>query len=303
MSLLHLVHSLAKERDLSVAVAHVNHNLRPESPLDRDLVVATAKRYDYDAYVRELVDPRNRSQVDATDAVPWAGNLEAWGRAERYAYFDAIRKELSFDWVLTAHTANDVAETLLMRLLANKETGSILAQDERRRVLRPILLASRAQIDEYASDNQITWREDSSNADLSFTRNRVRHRLMPFLEQEFGASVARSLSERAAALGADDAFLDGLARELAHRIGPIREESPEWLKGASEALERTHEALRWRVVGELFLPVLGYPLGLRRSLPVVTTILSGTGAVDLGGDLHLSASRRGVILSKGGSLR
>lgn len=301
ISLLHLIHSLARELTLTIEVAHVNHNLRPDSGMDRDLVTSTAGRMGVRCHVKELSDPRSDSAPPGVShSRTWSGNLEAWGREERYAFFTGLQRSLNFDWIVTAHTANDAAETLLMRLIANKETGTILARDERRQVLRPLLRASREQIDEYAHEHQLDWREDSSNLDLSFTRNRIRHRVLPFLEQEFGKGTTRSVAERAAGLGGDDELLDELAHKVATQIGPVTFNSEGWLTRASEVLATTPLSLQWRAVGILFLPILGFPLGPRRSLPVIELIVDRKGRLDIDANTQLSATSRGVLLSKEG---
>lgn len=287
--LLHLLTTFARMRQLSIEVAHVNHGLRPESGSDAEFVGTLAASLNLPFHRLDAVPPK-----DST-------NIEAWGRSERYSYFGRVCIERELQWTITAHTANDVAETLLMRICANKETGSILARDDRRRVLRPLLKATRDQIDEYAQLHEISWREDSSNHDTSFTRNMVRHDILPVLKKAFGESIVRTIAERGLALGEEDLYFGEQAEIGAIQLIPVRLEDSTWLKQASLVLMGAPVPIRWRIVEQLLLPLIGHPIGARRAVPVVDLLLKGGGKVDLGGGVQVVATSSGISLSKEGA--
>jgi len=111
-------------------------------------------------------------------------NTQLAARVLRYEWFETLRKEKGYDYVLTAHQANDSWETFLIN--TSRGTGlkgllGIPAQNGA--ILRPLLPFSREEIHAFATENHICWREDSSNSSDAYTRNKIRHHLSPILKQ------------------------------------------------------------------------------------------------------------------------
>ncbi len=285
--LLHALRAVQKQSNLYLEVAHVDHGLRRCSGEDAAFVEALAAS-----------EPVARLHLARLGARPDGENIESWARRERYRVFEQIRLQSELEWILTAHNANDVAETLLMRLLANKETSSIEAIDLRRRCLRPFLSVPRAQIDQYVKDEGISFREDPTNTDTSYTRNKIRHVLLPILEAQFDRSVIRSLADRAGALAEDDQFFGVVAAREAHGIGAFSERNLAWCNAVREALLGLHEALRWRVVEHLLLPHLGFPIGRRKAQPVIRFFLGQEKRVELGLGWNIVSDGEGFTLSR-----
>ena len=253
MALLDGLARIQRLLNLEIQVAHVNHGLRANSVDDARFV---------SSYVETL---GVRCHVIALPPKPAGENLERWAREQRYRVFARIVSEQSLDWVVTAHTANDVAETFLMRLVANKELNSIDEVDEVRRCLRPLLDVSRDQIDEHVKRHGIPFVEDPSNADTSFTRNRIRHELLPFLGEKFDPSIVWILAERARSVDADCEALRRNAQAIASRVGEVRCADAAWLEGCRRELVAVSPAVRWRGVQGLFAPIFGLTVGQSRA--------------------------------------
>ncbi len=156
-------------------MAHVNHALRPEADEEETFVTELGVRLGVQVHTTRL-DPASRRPRES---------LEMWGRRHRYAWFDTLKRDLKCDYTLTAHHADDQAETLLMRI--RRGTGArglqgILFRGEGA-LIRPFLDRRRSQLETYLRQSGQPWREDSSNRDLRHTRNFVRHRLLPDLER------------------------------------------------------------------------------------------------------------------------
>jgi tRNA(Ile)-lysidine synthase len=281
-SLISIIHL----KKVTLEVAHVDHGLRSESAADAEFVREIAKANGLPFHLATLDPPQ------------LAVNLESWGRHERYSFFERVAHERELDWILTAHTANDVAETLLMRLFANKGVGNILPKDERRRVVRPMLRATREQVDEFSATHGLKWREDSTNKETVFTRNRVRHLVLPVIVRTFGGSVIRALSERGLALHEDEHYLSGIALERVTPLLPLAVESSEWLRRASGLFASLPNPLRWRAAEHILLPAVGYPIGPRRGALVSDLLILAKGRVELGGNLQVTATSKGILLSK-----
>ena len=182
---------LAVEAGFVVAIAHVDHGLRPGSADDAALVQRTATALGVPCTVH-------------TVAVGDGPNLEARARAARYA-------ELPAD-VLTGHTADDQAETVLINLLRGAAASGLAGM--RPGPTRPLLGLRRADTVEVCRLAGMATADDESNADPRFVRNRVRHEVLPLLADVAARDLAPVLARQADLLRADDDLLDTLAAAL-----------------------------------------------------------------------------------------
>jgi tRNA(Ile)-lysidine synthetase-like protein len=287
--LLHALVQVQKLLSLTIEVCHVNHRLRPQSDDDEGFVCQQAEEYGLMYHVVRLPDR------------PSGENLEAWARRLRYEAFGRIMREYGMDTLVTAHTADDAAETLLMRLIANKELTSIDEFDPRRRCVRPLLAVSRAQIDEYVEHHRVPFVEDATNQDTSFVRNRVRHELMPHLRERFDPSISWILADRARSLALDCEALHQVAVSTTERIGDVQFSCLEWLVRCRSMLQEVSPAVQWRVVQCLFTPVLGHTLGELKCTAILDLINKGDSRLDLGADCILVAATTGLELIHTGS--
>jgi tRNA(Ile)-lysidine synthase len=176
VALLHILCALKDRLGLNrIVVAHVNHGLRgAESDGDEAFVRKLALSLGCRIFVKRL------SGLSMTSA-----GLEETARAERYEFILSLMRKHSCRFAATGHTADDQAETVLMRIMRGAGLAGLCGIRSIREdgIIRPLLVFKRAAIREWLDDNGYTYREDSSNADIRFTRNRVRGMLMPVLEQ------------------------------------------------------------------------------------------------------------------------
>lgn len=280
--LLHALVQVQKLLSLTLEVCHVNHRLRPQSDDDERFVCHRAERYGLMCHVAHLPER------------PPGENLEAWARRLRYEAFGRIMRERGADTLVTAHTADDAAETLLMRLVANKELTSIEEFDPRRKCIRPLLRVSRAQIDEYVERYGVAYVEDATNQDTSFVRNRVRHELMPHLREHFDPSISWILADRARSLALDCEALHEVAVHVTERIGAVQFSDPEWLARCRSLLREASPAVQWRAVQCLFTPVLGHTLGEFKCNAILDLIHKDDSSLDLGAARTLVVATSGL---------
>ena len=280
--LLHALTRLMRLKNLYLEVCHVDHGLRAGSDNDARFVESECVTLGIRCHVRKLASR------------PPGENMEAWARRERYAVFRKILREGDLRHLLTAHTANDVAETLLMRLIANKELNTIEEFDEERGCLRPLLDITRSQIEEYVKENGIRSVEDPTNEDTSLVRNRVRGKLIPLLESEFDSSIVWSLSERAQAIAEDCEALQYLAERTSAALGGVAFGNADWLKGCQEVLASLPHAVQWRIARVLFTPFLGFTIGQGRAEAILGLLCGDVERVDLDSSKALSV-RGGAV--------
>ena len=203
-----LLHLLANWRQpgLSLTAVHIHHGLRAETA-DRDMtfVESLCRRLGV-AFVGQYADVM---QVAAANAI----GLEEAGRRERYRIFEELRQNIGADYVLTAHTASDQAETVLMHLLRGCGTDGLTGIPARRgSILRPLLTCTRAEVESYCAEQELEYVTDETNADLRYTRNRMRHQLLPSLRKE-NPAVDEALCRLAQHTGEDSRYLWSLAME------------------------------------------------------------------------------------------
>jgi tRNA(Ile)-lysidine synthase len=243
VALLRALAELAPELGVVLFVLHLNHQLRgADSEADKSFVAALAKQLDLDCFVV--------SCDVAASAARWKLSLEAAGRRERYNFFQLAAAALRLDCVATAHTRDDQAETVLLRLLRGTGTSGLagilrscdldaladapLSDDLRAcfasegarllsgtapavdmppppaRLIRPLLGTSRQQVEEYLTSLGQPFRHDASNLDPRFLRNRVRAELLPALERDYNPQLRQALCETADVAAAESDFLDDL---------------------------------------------------------------------------------------------
>lgn len=245
MTLLHVAARLARERPLRLAVAHVDHGLRgAESDADQAFV-AEAARCEKLSFLARCVAPKPlREGVSSLDRP----TLQEAARELRYAALYEMAQEAGDAVIVTAHTADDQAETLLLRLLRGTGPDGLagmprLSPD--RRIARPFLQTTRAEILDYAEKNRIAWREDASNASDAYTRNRLRRHWLPGLKEEFNPQLVTALCNLAEAQRVDREYLEAQAREAAPRWF---EREAAQLRFVRRGWETLPEALARRVV-------------------------------------------------------
>lgn len=192
-----------KPLGIVLSAAHVHHGLRgPEADIDEAFVQELCKR---------LGIPLTLFHVDtaARQAVQGEG-LEEAARELRYRSFRGLMASGEVGFVATAHTLDDQAETVIMKMLRGAWTEGLggispIVEAGPGKIIRPLLGARRVEVELFLQNRGQSWREDTSNRDLQLTRNRVRHELMPFL-RSFNPSVDAQLARTADIARDEEAF-------------------------------------------------------------------------------------------------
>ncbi len=195
VAMTHVLHNLGYRLHL----AHLDHGLRPDSRQDVALVQALAIRWSLPLVV-EHADVRAYAD---REGLP----LEAAAREIRYRFLFRVAREVQAQAVAVAHTQDDQAETILLHLLRGSGLTGLQGMrpktflwDSTIPLVRPFLPVSRQDVLAYCRNHALPYREDPSNRDLHFTRNRIRHRLLPLLEQEFNPRIREALARLAYAV-------------------------------------------------------------------------------------------------------
>jgi tRNA(Ile)-lysidine synthase len=168
---------LCKCLNFNFALAHCNFNLRgEESNADEDFVLELADQFDVEVFIQNF----------DTQAYAYENkrSIQMAARELRYDWFNELAEQLQFDYILTAHHADDNLETFLINFTRgtglNGLTGIPMINEN---IVRPLLLFSREAIEVYARENNIVWQEDSSNSSRKYLRNKLRHEVVPILKE------------------------------------------------------------------------------------------------------------------------
>ena len=188
--LLHVLLELAPRLDLMLHVLHLDHGLRgEESRVDARFVADLAARLGLPLHAA-AADVRARAAAD---------NLEQAAREARREFFAGLRTGGTIDRVALGHTRSDQAETVLYRFLRGAGTAGLagIRPVTAEGIVRPLIEVDRAEVLAYLAERNIAWREDASNADLAFDRNRIRHVLLPQLVRDWNPALTATLAQMA----------------------------------------------------------------------------------------------------------
>lgn len=206
MALLYVMAALRNRLDIDIAAAHVDHGLRSEAREEQDFVEATCRQLGVD-FFKHRIDARQVAYSEQK-------TLEEAGRDERYRFFREIARKIEAGLIATAHHRDDVAETVLLHLLRGsglKGLRGILPRQGD--LMRPLLCVGKEDILLYLKQGNLRYYIDESNEDLRFTRNRIRHELIPLLQSGYNARIVDNLNQLALIARDENRWLEDLASE------------------------------------------------------------------------------------------
>jgi len=221
VALLLLLLELRSELGIVLSVAHVNHKLRgEESDEDEEFVTELSRHHSLDLHARKAPLESNRS-----------AGIEGTAREFRYNFFRELLSAGKVSTIATAHTLDDQAETVLLRVLRGTGVRGLAGIYPRlrldvkdravREVVRPLLGFHRHELAAFLGERGQGWREDLSNRDLAFLRNRVRHKVLPLLKESFGPGAVDNLADLAEIARAEEEHWEDHA-EVRAEVGPLR---------------------------------------------------------------------------------
>lgn len=201
--LLHVLAALAGELKLKLVVCHLDHGLRgKESVRDFNFTKRTAKRLGL------RFEGKRLKKVEHAK-----GSLQDWARQRRYEFYEEAARKYGAGRVALGHTLDDQAETILMRFVKGSGTAGLSGMEAIRGIyIRPLLEATREEIEGYARSEGVKYVTDSSNKTRKYLRNRIRLDLLPFLEKDYNPNISETLARTAGVMARDDKFIGGEAR-------------------------------------------------------------------------------------------
>lgn len=219
VALLRLLLELRKDLGIVLCIVHFNHRLRgAESDMDQHFVAELAQRFKLELH------------CEGADVAAFAASehlsLETAAREARYDFFRQLLRRGMLNRIATAHTMDDQAETLLLRIIRGAGTRGLAGiypqlsvRGSQFSIIRPLLGTRRRDLENYLRTLEQDWREDPSNRDLRHARNRIRHGILPRLERNLNPAVREALAETAEIARAEEEFWE---HEVARVVpGPL----------------------------------------------------------------------------------
>ena len=245
--LFHILSSISKELLFELVVVHINHMIRDEAVEDAEFVEKLCKEKGIRFFRRDINIPEMSASSGESE--------EEIGRNARYQAFEEIAESLEKESgkrvvIATAHNRNDQAETMLHNLFRGsrlKGLAGIRATRKRGKydLIRPILILERSQIEEYLTNEGYSWRTDKTNHTDDYTRNRIRHNILPVAASQVNNGALRHVAETADYLAEVDQYLDMQANEAEKDI--ISEKSGVLFYDC-EKLKKTPGLIRHRIL-------------------------------------------------------
>ena len=200
MCLLHILKSIQEEYDLDLTVAHINYGMRKEAKEDATFVEEMCEKWEipykeHSCNIVEIAKCTKRSEEEV-------------GRNERYEFFEKVRKDNGDNKIAVAHTMNDQAETMLMRLIRGSGITGLGAMVAKRDIIiRPLLTVSREDVEAYCNQHHIEFKEDKTNKTDLYTRNRLRRHVLPMLKKDFNPKAVEAIAQAASQLQEVEQYL------------------------------------------------------------------------------------------------
>lgn len=265
VTLLHTLNQLKTKLKVSLHVVHFNHNLRGEESLrDAKFVESLTQKLDLpytlgSNFVREFTRSYKMS-------------IEEAGRKFRYQFFQEVAQRINANKIATAHTADDQAETLLLRLLQgtglagltgirpilNSTDKPIFSEKTgfwNGQIIRPFIEITRKEIENFAQQEKLEYVKDSSNLNKRYLRNKIRLDLLPLLKQEFNPQIIKRLATTTSLLQDDFCFLEQLTEAGYNQV--CRQETNQEISIDLNLFVSFHPALQRRILRRSFESLVG----------------------------------------------
>ena len=274
---------LFRQSGYHFGIAHCNFQLRgEESDQDEEFVEELAKRYNVPFFTNRFLTTNYAKEQKIS--------IQMAARELRYAWFEEVREQEGFDYIATAHHRDDQIETLFINLLRGTGIAGLHGIPMKKGALvRPLLFASREMIEHTAKAKQLTYREDSSNSSLKYTRNKIRHQLIPLLnsiQPDFAGNISSTINRISDTESILRPYIDKTRKRL------VRKKKSQWLINV-EDLEKLQPLQAW--LYELLLP---YGFNEATIHDLVSSLHGESGKSFLSSEYRIVKDRDNLILTK-----
>ena len=206
MCLLNILKNLRQKFNIELFVAHINHMIREEADSETEYVKNYCEKNNIKCFIKRAnVLEMAKEQKKGT---------EEMGRIVRYDFFEYVANEVSANKIAIAHTENDNAETILMNLTRGASLEGLKGIEPiRGKYIRPLIECNREEIEKYCEINKLDPKFDKTNNDNTYTRNKIRNLLIPYIKKEFNPNIIETLNRLAVLARQDATYFNKIVKE------------------------------------------------------------------------------------------
>ncbi len=210
--LFHIFLELQKQIKFTFVVCHINHKIREEADEDEQYVENMCKIHNIPFFVKreQIIDIAKKQKI----------GTEEMGRKVRYEFFYEILKQEKANKIATAHTKNDLAETVIMNLLRGTGLSGLKGIEPKRenKYIRPLIECEKQEIDEYCKEKRLEPKIDKTNFENLYTRNKIRNKLIPYIKEEFNPNIIESLARMAEIISNEDKYIENITQKYYNEL-------------------------------------------------------------------------------------
>ena len=201
--MLDILNKLKTELDIELVIAHINHKIRIEADEEEEFVRKFCKKLGVEFYSKriEVEKYANNNKI----------GLEEAGRKVRYEFFEEVSNKTRANKIAVAHNKNDKVETMIMHMLRGSGISGLQGiQPKSNKIIRPIIEIERKDIEKYCEEQKLEPRIDKSNQDNTYTRNKIRNIVIPYINQEFNPNFIETMTRLSELITEENVFLNKL---------------------------------------------------------------------------------------------
>ncbi len=205
--MLDILNKLKEELQIEIVVAHVNHQIRQEADSEEEFVKEFAQKINIEFYSKriEVVKYANDNKI----------GLEEAGRKIRYEFFEEVCTKVGANKIAVAHNKNDKVETMIMHMLRGSGISGLqgIQPKTNNKIIRPIIEIERNDIEKYCEQQNLNPRIDQSNFDNTYTRNKIRNKVIPYIKEEFNPNIIETMTRLSEVITEENEFLNNLVQK------------------------------------------------------------------------------------------
>lgn len=259
MTLLNVLINLKQKLGISkIVVATVNHMIREEAEEETKFVENFCESHGIEFYLKK-VDEQEEAKSKKT-------STELAGRNARYDFFEEVLKKTGSNKIATAHNLNDNAETVLMNLLRGSGVSGLKGIEKIRdgKFIRPIIECKRSEIEQYCVDNKLNPRYDKTNNENTYTRNKIRNMLIPYIEENFNPNIVDSLNRLSTIATKEDEYIHKIVENSFENIMITADISKKEIILDLKKFNELDEVIKSRLILYTISEILGTSQGIEK---------------------------------------
>ncbi len=255
MCLLDILYKLKDILKIDISVAHVNHLIRVDAKDDAEYVKRFCQEKNIKFYLKEC-NIQEKSKMERI-------GVEEAGRNARYDFFKEVAKNNSLNKIAIAHNKNDLAETLIMNLLRGSGSQGLKSISNKNGMyIRPLLDIDRCEIEKYCEENELHPRIDSTNFENTYTRNKIRNIIIPYIKKEFNPNIVETLSRLSKIVTEEQEYIEYEVSKCYEKV--MLKEENENITISGKEFSKLNVAIKKRLILYIIKKVQGSTKGIEK---------------------------------------